>query len=60
MRKYKKCVGDGQGSCDRCTERGKWNRTWMCFLFEVEGLPGCYCRDCVKEVCADGTESAEA
>lgn len=20
-----------------CSDNGKWNRTWMCFLYEIEG-----------------------
>lgn len=45
-----KCVGEGQGSCKRCSDKGKWNRTWMCFLYKIEGQDGCYCRDCVDEM----------
>lgn len=45
----KQCEGNGQGSCRRCTLNGKWNRTWMCFLYKIEGLEGCYCSDCVEE-----------
>lgn len=45
-----KCIGEGQGSCKRCTDKGKWNRTWMCFLYKIEGYEGCYCGDCVKEM----------
>lgn len=44
------CKGEGQGSCKRCIDNGKWNRMWMCFLYEIEGLDGCYCSDCVKEI----------
>ena len=47
--KVTKCKGEGQGSCKRCTDNGKWNVHWMCFLYEIEGHEGCYCRDCVKE-----------
>ena len=50
MRKITKCTGEGQGSCTRCTENGKWNRTWMCFLNKIEGLDGIYCNDCTKEL----------
>lgn len=46
----KRCEGEGQGSCKRCSDRGLWNRNWMCFLFEVEGFEGCYCSNCVKEI----------
>lgn len=45
-----KCKGEGQGSCKRCTDNGKWNRNWMTFLYEIDGLDGCYCYDCVKEI----------
>lgn len=48
--KITKCSGEGQGSCKRCTDNGKWNVNWMCFLYEIEGLDGCYCSDCVKEI----------
>ena len=45
-----KCTGEGHGSCRRCSDKGIWNRTWMCFLYRIEGYEGCYCRDCVKEI----------
>lgn len=48
--KVTKCTGEGQGSCTRCNYKGKWNRSWMCFLYKVEGFEGCYCSDCVKEL----------
>lgn len=48
--KITRCVGDGQGECKRCRETKGWNRQWMCFLYEIEGYEGCYCRDCVKEI----------
>lgn len=48
--KITKCNGEGQGSCKRCSDNGKWNRTWMCFLYKIEGYEGCYCGDCVKEI----------
>lgn len=48
--KITKCTGEGQGSCKMCTDNGKWNRTWMCFLNKIEGLEGCYCNDCTKEI----------
>lgn len=48
--KVTQCKGDGQGSCKRCSDKGKWNRTWMCFLYKIEGYEGCYCSDCVKEI----------
>jgi hypothetical protein len=44
------CEGEGQGSCKRCSDKGKWNRTWMCFLYKIEGYEGCYCKECVKEI----------
>lgn len=48
--KVRKCIGDGQGSCKRCSDNGKWNRSWMCFLFEIDGLDGVYCSDCMHEI----------
>lgn len=45
-----KCKGEGQGSCKRCTDNGKWNVSWMCFLYKIDGLDGCYCSDCVKAI----------
>lgn len=47
------CKGEGQGSCKRCSDKGKWNRNWMCFLYKIEGYEGCYCADCVKEIKAE-------
>lgn len=46
----KRCEGNGQGSCTRCTQNGKWNRSWMCFLYKIEGMDGFYCSDCVKAI----------
>lgn len=42
------CEGEGQGSCKRCEDNGIWNRSWMCFLYKVDGYPGCYCRKCAE------------
>lgn len=50
MLKITKCTGEGQGSCKRCTDNGKWNRMWMCFLNKIEGYEGCYCNDCTEEI----------
>lgn len=44
------CKGEGQGSCKRCEEKGKWNRMWMCFLYTVKGHEGCYCYECAKKL----------
>jgi hypothetical protein len=54
--KITKCTGEGQGSCKRCSDKGKWNRTWMCFLYKIEGYEGCYCSGCVKELQDHPTE----
>lgn len=45
-----RCQGEGAGSCARCEKTGKWNRTWMCFLYRIEGMDGCYCSNCVEEL----------
>lgn len=50
MVKITQCQGKGQGTCKRCNDKGIWNREWMCFLYRIEGLEGCYCRECVKEI----------
>ena len=47
--KIRECTGDGQGICKGCADKGKWNRYWMCFLYKIDGLPGLYCGDCVRE-----------
>lgn len=36
--KVTKCTGEGQGSCKRCLEKGKWNINWMCFFIQNRGL----------------------
>lgn len=48
--KITQCIGEGQGSCKRCSDKGKWNMMWCCFLYQIEGYKGCYCADCVKEI----------
>ena len=50
MMQITKCKGEGQGSCKRCSDNGIWNIHWTCFLYKVEGLEGCYCEKCVKEM----------
>ncbi len=53
---YKQCEGEGQSSCRKCLDNGKWNSSWMCFLYKIEGYEGCYCRDCVKEIVGEDDE----
>lgn len=48
--KITQCRGEGQVSCKMCDDNGKWNRNWMCFLYEIEGYEGCYCSECVKKI----------
>ena len=48
--KITRCQGEGQGSCKRCKDSGKWNRSWMCFLYKINGLDGCYCKECVEAI----------
>lgn len=48
--KVTQCSGDGQGSCKRCSDNGKWNRHWSTFLYKIEGLDGCYCFNCTNEI----------
>lgn len=54
--KVTKCEGEGQGSCKKCSDDGKWNRNWMCFLYHIEGYEGCYCSDCVKKIVQSNSE----
>ena len=49
-----KCEGEGQGECKKCSDDGKWNRSWMCFLYKIEGMEGCYCEKCVREITMKG------
>ena len=55
--KITQCPGEGQGSCKRCSDNGKWNRNWMCFLYKIEGREGCYCEDCIKKLKAGSFDS---
>lgn len=48
--KVTQCKGEGQGSCKRCSNNGKWNRIWMSQLYKIEGYDGCYCSDCVQKI----------
>ena len=47
--KITQCTGEGQGSCKMCSDNGKRNRTWMCFLYKIEGYDGCYCEELNSE-----------
>ena len=51
--KVTKCDGEGQGSCKRCADNGKWNRNWMSFLNKIENLDGCYCDSCTRDIVKD-------
>ena len=42
--------GEGQSQCRRCKERGIFNVCWCCFMFEIEGHEGHYCRECMEEI----------
>ena len=48
--KITRCDEEGQGTCKRCYDNGKWNRAWMCFLYRIEGYEGCYCYKCAKAI----------
>lgn len=50
MYEIKRCFGEGLGSCVRCSSLGRWNRTWMSFLYYFDGVDGCFCYDCAKIV----------
>ncbi|MBR2284582.1 MAG: hypothetical protein IJ874_09250 [Ruminococcus sp.] len=59
VNKLIKCTGEGQGQCRRCSEKGKWNRAWMSFLYQVvindELKHGVYCYECAQELLAGAT-----
>ena len=57
--KVTQCKGEGQGSCKRCVDNGKWNRSWMCFLYKIDGYDGCYCSNCVKEIAKETAKEIE-
>ncbi|MCM1269384.1 MAG: hypothetical protein NC247_01995 [Ruminococcus flavefaciens] len=57
--KVTKCKGEGQGSCRRCTDNGKWNINWMCFLYKIDGMDGCYCGDCVAAIRQEQNDYSE-
>lgn len=46
------CQGYGQCSCRRCTDNGKWSRSWTPDFYKLtpDDDEPCYCRDCIKEV----------
>ena len=48
--KITQAKGEGQSQCRRCKELGKWNVQWCCFMYEIEGHEGHYCRECMKEI----------
>ena len=48
--KITRCSGNGLGSCTGCDNKGHWNRVWNTLLFEVEGYPGRYCSNCLREI----------
>ena len=57
--KVTQCKGEGEGSCKRCADNGKWNRSWMCFLYKIDGYDGCYCSNCVKEIAKETAKEIE-
>lgn len=59
MVKIRQCDGNGQGTCTLCESKGKWNRTWMCFLYKIEGMNGSYCYKCVNEILAKEGKSCD-
>lgn len=32
------CTGEGQGSCKRCSDKGKWNRNWCAFYTRLRAM----------------------
>lgn len=50
MNKITQCTGYGLGECKRCKELTGWDRHWMSFLYEVDGVEGTYCYNCAKKL----------
>ena len=53
------CDGEGHGSCRRCLANMGWSIMWMCFLYHIDGIDGCYCGDCVRSIAAERNEQYE-
>lgn len=60
MEQLKQCVGNGLGFCKLCESRGKWSLNWMCFLYEIDGISGCYCWECANEIISKQVDELEA
>lgn len=60
MVKMRQCEGNGLGTCTLCNRKGIWNRRWMCFLYKIDGMDGCYCYDCANEILAKINSSDES
>ena len=54
--KITQAKGEGQSQCRRCKELGKWNVQWCCFMYEIEGKEGHYCRECMEEIKKENNE----
>jgi hypothetical protein len=50
MKQLKQCKGEGLGTCKLCKIRGKPSTYWMCFLYKIDELDGCYCWFCATEI----------
>lgn len=48
--KIKRAEGEGQAQCRGCKDKGRWNVQWCTFLYEIEGLDGLYCHDCMQQI----------
>jgi len=47
------CKGTGHGYCKRCTDKGIWRRICSSMLYQINGMYGNYCGDCVLEIKRD-------
>lgn len=54
MMKIVPCSGEGASACKRCTDNGKWNITWTCFLYKaVKMRYKTYCISLVLQLRSD-------
>lgn len=55
----KRCTGNGLSSCTRCRRLGRYSLMWDSFLFQIDGIEGRYCSDCVKAILLDLRQASD-
>lgn len=59
MLKYHHLYGDGQCECARCKQLKGFNRHWTSMCYEIEGLDGCYCWECLAALLEEDEHGKE-